>query len=250
MIEIRKVIRVSNERAESFSDYIAQEEIVEVIYRGEVLFRHAVSPLELYEWAVGYLYTNRVVEDLSKVKMWKEEGKIFLEGEINIKPGTFWTGTSGCGSSMENFCVADLTGLEEEKVYFKVSKIFEIFEEFNKKSVNFKLAGSLHSSAICEETGIIYFSEDIARHNSVDKVIGKALLEGKNLSKTFLLTSGRISSEIVRKALIARIPVIVSHSAPTTFAVDLAVAYGLTLVGFLRGKRCNIYSNDWRILIP
>uniref|UniRef100_A0A7C2K4M5 Sulfur carrier protein FdhD n=1 Tax=candidate division WOR-3 bacterium TaxID=2052148 RepID=A0A7C2K4M5_UNCW3 len=249
MIEIRKVIKVSGGKAVPVDDYIAQEEFVEVIHSGRVLFRHTVSPSELYEWAVGYLYTNRVIKDLSKVKVWEENGKIFLDGEVNFEPGAFWGFTSGCGSSVENFCLTDLPVLVEERVYFRVSKIFEIFEEFNKKSVNFKLAGSLHSSAICDELGIIYFSEDVARHNAVDKVIGKALLEGKELSGTFLLTSGRISSEIVRKAVLVRIPVIVSHSAPTTFAIDLAQTYGLTLIGFLRGKKCNVYSHDWRILV-
>jgi len=250
VIEVRKIFRITSGRVESVEDYIAQEEFVEVVHEGKVLTRHALSPSELIEWAVGYLYTNLLIKDLAKVKIREENGKVLVEGEINLDAGFFWTGTSGCGSSIQNLCMADLPNLKDVQVHFPISRIFEIFEEFNQKSINFKLAGSLHSSAIFDESGILYFSEDIARHNSVDKVIGKALIEGRELSKTFLLTSGRISSEIVRKSLVAKIPIIVSHSAPTTFAIDLAQAAGITLIGFLRGKKCNIYTESDRISVP
>ena len=250
MIEVRKILRITSGRVESLEDYIAQEEFVEVVYEGKVLTRHSLSPSELIEWAVGYLYTNLLIRDLAKVKIREENGKVLVEGEIDFDAVSFWAGTSGCGSSIQNLCTADLPNLKDLQVHFPISRIFEIFEEFNQKSVNFKLAGSLHSSAVCDESGILYFSEDIARHNSVDKVIGKALIEGRELSKTFLLTSGRISSEIVRKSLVAKIPIIVSHSAPTTFAIDLAQAAGITLIGFLRGKKCNIYNEPGRISVP
>lgn len=91
------------------------------------------------------------------------------------------------------------------------------------------------------------FREDIGRHNAIDKVIGHSMLEGIVPDNHILITSGRISSAVIGKIINARIPVIVSSSAPTTEATKLAEAFGITLVGFARGKRMNVYTGEERI---
>ena len=97
------------------------------------------------------------------------------------------------------------------------------------------------------EKEIVCFYEDVGRHNTIDKIIGYSLLNKLNLSDKALLTSGRISSEMLLKALKARIPMIISRSAPTDLAIQLAKEYGVTLVGFVRGDRMNIYHDVNRI---
>ncbi|WP_370575567.1 formate dehydrogenase accessory sulfurtransferase FdhD, partial [Methanomethylovorans sp.] len=95
--------------------------------------------------------------------------------------------------------------------------------------------------------GRIKVIEDIGRHNALDRAIGYALEQDIDLSGTYVICSGRISSEMVRKCLVANIPLIVSRGATTTLAVDIAKARGLTVVGFVRGKKMNIYSRADRI---
>jgi len=112
----------------------------------------------------------------------------------------------------------------------------------------FTLTGGVHAAAISDGKNILFFSEDIGRHNAVDKVIGKTFLNGINFSITILLSSGRISLEIVKKAITAGIPVVLSRSAPTSLAIQTASVKNLTLIGFLRGKRFNIYSGYERTL--
>jgi len=93
------------------------------------------------------------------------------------------------------------------------------------------------------------FSEDIGRHNALDKVIGKATLEGVEFTRTLLASTGRLTSEMVIKAASAGIPVIVSMAAPTDKGIKIAEITGLTLIGFARGRRFNIYTNPERIVI-
>jgi len=88
----------------------------------------------------------------------------------------------------------------------------------------------------------------VGRHSAIDKVVGECILKGIKTNDRIMVTSGRISSEILVKAARSRTPVIISKSAPTDLAVRLATDFGITLVGFARGSRMNIYTNSWRVV--
>jgi len=105
----------------------------------------------------------------------------------------------------------------------------------------------VHSCALCSSGGIEIFSEDIGRHNAVDKIFGKCFLENISLEDKIILTSGRISSEILIKVAKQKVPVIVSRTAPTDLGVGLAEKLKVTLIGFVRGSRMNVYTHEFRI---
>jgi len=116
----------------------------------------------------------------------------------------------------------------------------------------FDKTGGLHAAGLMTADGVIVCSrEDVGRHNAVDKVVGWALRQGRvPLSDLVLVVSGRASFELTQKAVLAGLPMMVAVSAPSSLAAELATEAGLTLVGFVRGERMNIYSHPERVLIP
>ena len=123
-----------------------------------------------------------------------------------------------------------------------------MMHDFQGSSPEFQDTGGVHSAALADGSRILHVREDIGRHNAVDKLIGAAIIKGMSLQDKIVLSSGRISSDIVLKIRKTAISTIVSRSAPTNQAVNHARAADITLVGFARGKRMNVYSGERRIV--
>jgi FdhD protein len=120
-------------------------------------------------------------------------------------------------------------------------------EEFIERSELFKATGGVHGAALCDADNLLIFSEDIGRHNAVDKIFGECILKDISMDNRIIITSGRVSSEILLKVARASIPLLISKSATTNLAVKLANELGVTLIGFVRGERMNVYTHRWRI---
>jgi FdhD protein len=157
------------------------------------------------------------------------------------------TVTSGCAGGIS--FGREVQEKIADGVTFRQEKIKAIFREFHQKSDTYKLTGGVHGAALTDGERILVFAEDIGRHNAVDKVIGYCLLENLSFEGTIMLASGRLSSEIVSKCARCRIPLLVSRAAPTSLAITIAQSSGLTLVGFVRGERMNVYTGRQRILL-
>jgi len=222
-------------------DYIVSEEIASIYINNTLYTRLSCSPAEIEYLGLGFLLTEGIIKDNIKFDYEVKNLEFYLTIDRDIKPTGYILRSSGCGGGEFTFCIQELPQIDSP-FKLKIQRLPELFETFNKKSKVFKLTGGVHAAAISDGENILFFSEDIGRHNAVDKVIGKAFLNGVNFGTTVLLSSGRISLEIVKKAIIAGIPVVISRSAPTSLAVQTASAKNLTLIGFLRGKRFNIYS--------
>lgn len=111
----------------------------------------------------------------------------------------------------------------------------------------FKETGGVHCVALCDRENILVINEDVARHNALDKVIGESLEKEIYLKDKIVILSGRVSLEMILKCAKLNIPIIISKSAPTSLSVALAKMLNITLVGFVRGNKMNIYSGDERI---
>jgi len=128
------------------------------------------------------------------------------------------------------------------------SEILALVRESRHRSSIYRMTGGVHSAALCDRKHILVFADDIGRHNAIDKIFGQCLLENIPIGENIILTSGRISSEILLKVAKRKIPMIISKSAPTDLGVRLAEDLGITLIGFARGRRMNVYAHDRRMV--
>ncbi|MFB6214988.1 MAG: formate dehydrogenase accessory sulfurtransferase FdhD, partial [Candidatus Bipolaricaulia bacterium] len=206
--------------------------------------------------AVGHLRSEGLIEgreDLTEINYEPEEQLVELRIETDSADlETYFEGkralTSGCGSAravVER--LGDLEIEETEAGFFpEIPRLTELMKELQKRAELFKKTGGSHTAALAGPGGIDYLAEDIGRHNAVDKVIGESVIDGRDPKELVLLTSGRLSSEMVSKAIRSSISKVVSRSAPTSLAVRMGRITGLAMVGFVRGGRLSIYSGEKR----
>lgn len=157
--------------------------------------------------------------------------------------------SSSCGlcgkATIESVCAAHPAIEPDQKPRVSFATLQSLPQKLFSTQDTFQATGGLHAAALFNADGeLLAVREDVGRHNAVDKVIGRLLLDESDPTGIGLLVSGRIAFEIVQKALIARIGVVAGISAPTSLAVDLARRSGQTLVGFLRDQRCNVYAGE------
>jgi FdhD protein len=211
------------------------------------------TPLEMKELAIGFLFSEGVITSTDSIKSidhpFENRLCVILNHEIIVDPRSVRAITSGCGNGSVHVISLEEGSLKpiESNCKFEAVNILKLMKEFNSKSDLFKQTGGVHSCCICSEESILLFSEDIGRHNALDKVVGKALLSNLALTDKLVMTTGRISSDIVVKVAKAGIQIIVSHSAPTSLALSIAKAANITIIGFARGSRMNIYCNEHRV---
>jgi FdhD protein len=206
-----------------------------------------MSPVQLEEFVTGYLFTEQIikgVDEIESIKIDKNRMSVITKNLFKVL-GPKKTILSGCGGSTSY--------IDTEKLP-KITSDYVISPQENwssaKAVLNSELhmtTGGIHIVALLDHEKILAVSEDIGRHNALDRVIGTALRKGIDLSHSYVIVSGRISSEMVRKCLIANIPVIISRGATTTLAVEIAEKTGLAVIGFARGGKLNIYTHPERI---
>ena len=151
--------------------------------------------------------------------------------------------TKGVIKSKDN-----IKSIEKTETTIKVSDIYEVMKENLTSSELFKNTGGVHSVAIYDNEKLITIREDVARHNAMDKSIGYCLLNNIDLKDKIIFVSGRISCEMILKAAKAGIPIVISKSAPTNLSREIAKKLNITLAGFVRGERMNIYTEPQRII--
>ena len=179
-------------------------------------------------WSHLYLDHCRLDQDAAGLCFWDQEGKLAIPIDqlalVMLGPGTAVT-HAAMKALAENNCLMCWVGEYGVRVYAHNT-------------------GGTHSAALSDGKDILVFREDIGRHNAIDKVVGYALVKNVTLKNTLLITSGRISSEVLFKVRKGGIPMVVSKSAPTNQAVKLAREMDITLIGFARGSRMNVYNGE------
>jgi FdhD protein len=267
--------RIKENNQEMVDDLLAAEEPLQIrlqfaygdLWQEESLAVTMRTPGNDFELATGFLLAENVINDLQDLEFIRycrqvkqeEEGNVVI---VKLAPHVsfdmkrlerhFYMNSSCgvCGKSAIDAVICNDNALAVKRSQkISINLIRQLNNTLEKKQTVFRHTGGLHASALFNLEGeCLILREDVGRHNAFDKVVGAALsLEMLPLNESLILLSGRVSFELVQKSVKAGIPIIVAVGAPSSLAVELAVAKGITLIGFLREERFNVYSFPERI---
>jgi FdhD protein len=249
-------------------DQLAVEEPLEIRLGGKSVAVTMRTPGHDQELVAGFLLSERVIEksaDLDVISHYTgpdDDPRIgnVINVLLNRSAATiherlhrsFFTSSACgvCGKSSLEAIDRDLVPIGGD-IAVPLEALYSLGPALAAAQTTFEQTGGLHAAALFDLDGqLVAVREDVGRHNAVDKVVGHMLLQGRvPLDRHILMVSGRASYEIMQKALVARVPVVAAISAPSSLAVQLALANGVTLIGFLRPGRLNVYANAHRIRV-
>ncbi len=255
--EMFSILRLTKQGSSNVDDLVVREFPLTIILNNQEMVTLLCSPTDLRYLAVGFLSSEgllRSKDEIKKITHDERRGVVRVETGRDEGPAGAASKriiTSGCGRGTSFYSAADVVQGRvkriESRVEISTLEVFALVNGFEHRSKIYKATGGVHSAALCDMRDILVFSEDIGRHNAMDKIFGECIMNDITTDDRIVVTSGRVTSEIVHKVARRNVPIIISRAAPTDLGLKLAADLGLTLLGFVRGQRMNVYTNDWRI---
>lgn len=252
------IIKIKNGKKIKVEDTLVREIKLEIIVNGEKIGAVMSTPVDSEALGVGYLMSEAIiksVDDIKSMKLTNDGMCLEIDAKIDEenakKLNSEGVVISGCGRSTT-------ANIDPEAIEAKlITSNFQLdakllsaqMSQFYTQCPLYEQTGCVHTAKLYIDENTYFIGEDIAQHNTIDKAIGKARLAKKELSNAFLMVSGRLSSEMVAKAVMHSLPILVSRTASTCLGYMIAKKFGLTLVGFARGENMNIYTNEERICL-
>jgi len=234
----------------SLEKEVVREVPVTVYVNGRELITFLCTPGNLRYLALGFLYLEGIIGGLDEVALLRvcdEEETIEVRVTREVEMPTKRVLTSGCGGGTT---FADLTAqVNKVDSTLKVtpSQVLGLMRQLQQDAELYLTTGGVHTSALSDGEKLLVVASDVGRHNTLDKIQGQCLLEGIDTKDRVLLTTGRLSAEMLNKAARMQSPVVVSRTSPTDLAVELAKAWGITVIGYARGEQMHVYSGEERV---
>ena len=269
--------RLDGETSSRLLDAVAVEEPLEIRLSLDALMPGDHKPVSITmrtpghddELAVGFLFSEgilRAPEQIRKVSYWgrpppgkaeRNVAVVELAPDVDIDfdrlERHFYT-TSSCGVCGKTSIDAlrqqgPFTGADNSSFRITTETVLALPEALRERQASFGVTGGLHATGLFNRQGeIVLVREDVGRHNAMDKVVGRLFLDGDLPASGYgMIVSGRTSFELMQKAAMAGVSTLVAIGAPSSLAIEMAEEFGMTLVGFLRDGRCNVYANEQRI---
>ncbi|MFH1230676.1 MAG: formate dehydrogenase accessory sulfurtransferase FdhD [Planctomycetota bacterium] len=250
------ITKIKDNTKEIIEDLVAEEVPFTLNLAKKEFVTLLCSPFDLEDLVRGFLFTSGLIKKADEIKnivLNEQQWVAYIELANGVECGDLLFKrlyTSGCGRGTLFYNAVDIMHRLKITSDFKIRSDYTIalMADFQKRSQIYFKTGGVHSAALADEKSILIFREDIGRHNAIDKVIGHAVLANNTFENKILLTSGRISSEVLFKVKKCGVPIVISRSAPTNQGIRLSKDFGITLVGFARGNRMNVYSGEKRII--
>jgi FdhD protein len=233
---------------------IINEQSISLTVNNEPWLTFMCTPTDLEAMAVGFLYNEEIIEtinEVTSVRVCPEETNIDVWLNRSIKKPENWTRTTGCSGGetsvgsilpqMGNVVLRNGVGLPAERVGELIDLLSEVQNLYRE-------SGGVHTSALSDGERILIAVEDIGRHNTLDKIAGRYIMERINPARKVILTTGRISSEMIQKAGRIGAGAVISRTSPSSLSVHMADELGITLIGYARRNRFTIYVHPEGII--
>jgi formate dehydrogenase family accessory protein FdhD len=253
------ILKAQGSVVQATEDIIVREIPLTIFFNNEEIVTVLCSPSQIEELSIGFLLTEGFIrnqEDLFSLKYEPNNNLIWVKGQSRSVTKQFTNKrfiSACCGKSRSSFYFANdafLIKPQTSTVKISLEEAYKYSEYLSTHSQLFQATGGVHSGGIARRGNVLLSSYDIGRHNVFDKLFGQAYKTGLDLNDHVIFFSGRISSEILLKVAKMNIPIVIAKSAPTDLALKLADELQITVIGFARQNRLNIYTHPQRIIIP
>jgi len=255
MLDPQKAIHYERYEFKKWKPHDAEtivESPVSLTVNGKVWLTFMCTPVDLEAMSVGFLYNEGMIESMHEV----EDVRVCEHGDNvdvwlnhSVEQPQSWRRTSGCTGG-----VTAVDALARVDVSFNGDRprvapeaIGHLVESLFESQELYRETGGVHTSALSDGEKIVFAAEDIGRHNTLDKIAGLCLMNNAWPETRILITTGRISSEMLQKAARIQAPILISRTSPSSLSIEMAERYGITLIGYARRDRFNVYSNVQRV---
>jgi len=243
------ILQVQGTQSNEQEIQVVNEISLTLTVNGEEWLAFMCTPLHQIELAVGFLYNEGIITSLDNVVDYRlcdagDNVDIWLSFSPQKPPA--WTRTSGCsgGSTSKNRSTQTFFNIHH---IYSSELIYHLIDLLYHQQSLYKTTGGIHTSALCNADQIILSVEDIGRHNTLDKLAGMMLLRHLQIDNKIVITTGRVSSEMMQKAIRLGCEIVVSRTSPSALAVQLAQESGVTLIGYAKRNQFNVYTHPERL---
>ncbi|MBO9128564.1 formate dehydrogenase accessory sulfurtransferase FdhD [Bacillus sp. 165] len=252
----RNIVRYDGQNFIKQEDEMAIEYPLTIMLDGTEFATMVCTPSELEELVVGFLASEgiiRVYEDIQSMHIDEQKGFAYVDlvNKHSMQKDFHSKRFIGscCGKGRQFYFYNDVKTAKTimTKLTITPKECQELMKQMQESSSHFQQTGGVHNAALCTTEGIVIARTDIGRHNALDKIFGYCIINRISLKDKIIVFSGRISSEVLLKAAKIGTGIILSKSAPTNLALDMADELGITAVGFIRGNGFNVYTHPQRI---
>jgi FdhD protein len=248
---MRTYLKVRGERVEEIAGEVVREQPLTVYVNGTRFLTLLCTPVKLEALVVGYLWMEMVIADVEEIRaldVSPVDGRVDVTLTHAVSLPTERVLTSGCGGGITFRIDHRLFPRLASRLQVSAAQLAARMRDLFASAVLYKASRGIHGAALCEADGLLLMAEDVGRHNAVDKIKGEALLRGIPTVDRILLSTGRVSSEMLLKAARMGVPIVASRTSPTEMAVGLAEQLNITVCGYVRPDSLNLYAGHGVVL--
>lgn len=244
------ILQVHGMQSDQQEISVVNEISLTLTVNGEEWLSLMCTPLHQIELAIGFLYNENIIsglEDLVDYRLCESGENVDIWLSFSPEKPRLWTRTSGCAGGSTSQTRPIPLPAHRTVTPYSAQDIYSLIDLLYHQQSIYKTTGGIHTSALCNGNQIVFIVEDIGRHNTLDKLAGMLLLHQQQIDNKIILTTGRVSSEMMQKAIRLNCEMVVSRTSPSALAVQLAQDYGITLIGYAKRNQFNVYTHPERL---